>query len=380
MQYSWLIYFSMILSVFSQNRADGSFTLGEIAFVVTDLHFDADGVSRAYSPSPSDVPHKFSFDIGKLKLGLSKIEATGDVNDDRGQGQFTYKFNGPDFELSNIIIKYSTIAPPLWELLLQLSRNNEWSEEHWHFHARERNSVPQPNLQTQAKHDVIFTLGKVQLLLESEGNFNVNGRNELMDFNLKRSRFGVSNVGVKIEYNDDKPKTTELILSDFKIEIKNLILDLDSQYSFPRVDNAIADFTLKNLEIKFPKEISNDPEFKKLASFLGIRGGQFRVREVEVKAELENGRKMLLNIVADTQFGKGEISSSYRLDLNENGSLEDIFIEKSIIELSDFSRGISDLIIDWEKKSGQILPRKGKSIVFELSGSVNDPIIREPSR
>ena len=49
MKYSWLIYFLMILSVFSQNRADGSFTLGEIAFVVTDLHFGADGVSRSCS-------------------------------------------------------------------------------------------------------------------------------------------------------------------------------------------------------------------------------------------------------------------------------------------------------------------------------------------
>ena len=348
-------------SVFSQNRTDGSFTLGEIAFIVTDLHFDANAVRREryiYDP------YKVSFDIGKLKLGLSKIEATGDVNDERRLGQSTFKFNGPDFELSNIIIKYSTIAPYLWEELLQQSRNYESSSY----------------TETQAKNDIIFTLGKVKLLLDSEGNFNVNRRNQLIDFNLKRSRFGVSNVGVIIEYNDDKSKTTELNLSDFKIEIENLFLDLDSQSPSPRVDNAIADFTLKNLEIKLPKEIKNDPEFKELASFLGIRGGQFRVREVEVKAKLENGRKMLLNIVADTQFGKGEISSSYRLDFNEYGSLEDIFIEKSIIEVSDLSRGISDLIIDWEVKSGQILPRKGKSIVFELSGSLKDPIIREPSR
>ena len=356
-----MILILLLVSVFSQNRADGSFTLGEIAFVVTDLHFGADGVSRERN---SDGPHKVSFDIGKLKLGLSEIEATGEINDEREQGQSTFKFNGPDFELSNIIIKYSTIAPYLWERLLQQSGNYESPSY----------------LQTQAQTDIIFTLGKVQLLLESEGNFNINGRNQLIDFNLQRSRFGVSNVGVEIEYNNDKSKTTELILSNFKIEIENLILDLDSQSPSPRVDNAIADFTLKNLEIKFPKEIRNDPEFKELASFLGIRGGQFRVREVEVKAELENGRKMLLNIVADTQFGKGEISSSYRLDLNEYGRLEDIFIEKSIIEVSDFSRGISDLIIDWEKKSGQILPRKGKSIVFELSGSLKDPIIRDPSK
>ena len=365
----------LLVSVFSQNRADGSFTLGEIAFIVTDLHFDADAVSRERN---LEGPHKVSFDIGKLKLGLSEIEATGEINDEREQGQSTFKFNGPDFELSNIIIKYSTIAPYLWERLLLQSGYYEESPFDrilWNFY----NADPS-YFQTQAQNDIIFTLGKVQLLLESEGNFNINGRNELIDFNLQRSRFGVSNVGVEIEYNNDKSKTTELILSDFKIEIKNLILDLDSQSPSPRVDNAIADFTLKNLEIKFPKEIRNDPGFKELASFLGIRGGQFRVREVEVKAELENGRKMLLNIVADTQFGKGEISSSYRLDLNEYGRLEDIFIEKSIIELSDFSRGISDLIIDWEKKSGQILPRKGKSIIFELSGSLNDPIIREPSK
>jgi hypothetical protein len=348
-------------SVFSQNRTDGSFTLGEIAFIVTDLHFDANAVRREryiYDP------YKVSIDIGKLKLGLSEIEATGEVINEREQGQSTFKFNGPNFELSNIKIKYSTLAPYLWERILRQNRNDESSSY----------------IETQAKNDIIFTLGKVQLLLESEGNFNVNGRNQLIDFNLKRSRFGVSNVGVIIEYNDDKSKTTELNLSDFKIEIENLILDLNSESSFPRVDNAIADFKLINLEIKFPKEIKNDPEFKELASFLGIRGGQFRVREVEVKAELENGRKMLLNIVADTQFGKGEISSSYRLDFNEYGRLEDIFIEKSIIELSDFSRGVSDLIINWEKNSGQILPRKGKSIVCELSGSLKDPIIREPSK
>ena len=57
----------LLVSVFSQNRADGSFTLGEIAFIVTDLHFDADAVSRERNLGD---PHKVSFDIGKLKLGL----------------------------------------------------------------------------------------------------------------------------------------------------------------------------------------------------------------------------------------------------------------------------------------------------------------------
>ena len=356
-----MIVILLLSSVHSQNRTDGSFKLGEIAFIVTDLHFGADAVSRERNSGNYD---KVSFDIGKLKLGLSEIEATGEVNNEREQGQSTFKFNGPNFELSNIKIKYSTLAPYLWERILRQNRNDESSSY----------------IETQAKNDIIFTLGKVQLLLESEGDFNVNGRNQLIDFNLKRSRFGVSNVGVKIEYNDDKSKTTELNLSDFKIEIGNLFLDLDSQSPTPRVDNAIADFTLKNLEIKFPNEIKNDPKFKELASFLGIRGGQFRIREVEVKSELKNGRKMLLNIVADTQFGKGEISSSYRIDFNEYGEFEDLFIDKSIIELSGFSRGISDLILDWEQKTGQILPRKGKSIVFELSGSLKDPIIREPSK
>ena len=52
-----------LVSVFSQNRADGSFTLGEISLVLKDLHFGANGVIRAGN---SDVPHKVSFDIAIL--------------------------------------------------------------------------------------------------------------------------------------------------------------------------------------------------------------------------------------------------------------------------------------------------------------------------
>ena len=62
-----MIVILLLSSVHSQNRTDGSFKLGEIAFIVTDLHFGADAVSRKRNSGNYD---KVSFDIGKLKLGL----------------------------------------------------------------------------------------------------------------------------------------------------------------------------------------------------------------------------------------------------------------------------------------------------------------------
>ena len=112
MGYFLIIFLTLShFSIAQPEKGKGDFSLGEIALVVSNLHVGADATI--------DEPIKNkslngSLDIGTLKLGLSKIEVSGDADLSTERGWSSFKFNGPDFELSNVKISTAFDAPYIW--------------------------------------------------------------------------------------------------------------------------------------------------------------------------------------------------------------------------------------------------------------------------
>ena len=91
--------------------------------------------------------------------------------------------------------------------------------------------------------------------------------------------------------------------------------------------------------------------------------------------EIKNGRDVTVQTTLNTQFGKAIMKGNYTLIFNDDGR-DDIFIDDMTIEVSNLSRGLSNLLQNWELETGQNLPRKGNKIFLEITGYADKPVIQ----
>ncbi len=102
-------------------------------------------------------------------------------------------------------------------------------------------------------------------------------------------------------------------ISDFRTEAKNIVIEFDSYNEIPTLEKASFEISLKNLEVNFPKDVQDDREFKKIADYLNINSGKFRIRQIDLDLTFNRGRDLKLKGSVDTQFGKAVIDGSFSI-------------------------------------------------------------------
>ena len=107
---SKISYLLLIVSLFGQD-VDGNFSLGEISFMIKDIHIGGAVQDRGRRSELNNGSG--ALDIGLLKYSFSNIEVSGDVNANNERAKIKYKFSGPEFEMSNFKMDVSFDAPKI---------------------------------------------------------------------------------------------------------------------------------------------------------------------------------------------------------------------------------------------------------------------------
>ena len=455
----FIIVFLFISTLFSQN-VDGEFSLGEISFLIKNIHFEGGYKDRGRNEEFNNGIG--SLDIGLIKYGFSNIDLSGDLNAYNNRAKVKYKFSGPEFEMSNFKIDVSFDAPNVWDILKEelaherariitntfsdiresigqyyktynelpadlnrllingmLSRsiinkvgwdieylppdqivatsNNNmpggadkiikhvytgsdivdyFVNDNYYYYSWETTGYGQYDNYRKprpVKNNVKFSIGKVNQYFGASGSVDLNERNQAVEIKLDKAGYSISGVNASFIVNRSSKSTFDI--SDFKTEAKNITLEFDSYNDIPIIEKAAFEISLKNLEVNFPKDVQDDPEFKEIADYLNINSGKFRIRQIDLNLTFNRGRDLKLKGTVDTQFGKAVIDGSFSINQPVRYD-SDLTIDKFTIEISNLSQPINKFIEVWEEGTGNILPRKGKSIYLEISGDLNDPQVK----
>jgi len=454
------IAFLILFSTLYGQNADGQFSLGEISFLIKNIHFEGDFKDRDRNTEFNNGIG--SLDIGLIKYGFSDIKLSGDLNTYNKRAKVKYKFTGPEFEMSNFKIDVSFDAPNIWEILKEelahdrarIIRNtfseiresigmyyntyNEFPADlnrilvngmlsrsiinkiGWDFEYLPPDQIIATSNKNMAggpdkiikhvytgsdivdhfisgrsyyyswetsgygqydnyrkpesvKNNVKFSIGKVKQYFGASGSVDLNNRNQVMDFKLNKAGFSISGVTASFIVNRSSKSTFNI--SDFKTEAKNIDIEFDSYNNIPTIEKASIEISLKNLEVNFPKNVQNDPEFKEIADYLNINSGKFRIRQIDLDLTFNRGRDLKLKGTVDTQFGKAVINGEFSIRQPVRYD-SDLTIDKFTVEISNLSKPINNFIEVWEEGTGNTLPRKGKAIYLEISGDLNQPQIK----
>ena len=223
------------------------------------------------------------------------------------------------------------------------------------------------------KNNVVFSIGKINQYFGASGTLDFSERNQVVEFKLNRVGFSSSGVNASFIVNNTSKSTFNIL--DFKTEAKNIFLEFNTSDDIPTIEKAAFQISLKNLEINFPKNVDDDPEFKEITDYLNINSGKFRIRQINLNLTFNRGKDLVMKGTADTQFGKGIIDGLFSIrQPMRHGS--DLTIDRFTIEISNLSRPINNFIEVWEEGTGNKLPRKGRAIVLDISGDLNRPQIK----
>jgi len=223
------------------------------------------------------------------------------------------------------------------------------------------------------KNKVSIVIGKVKQYFGASGSVDLNARNQVVDFQLQKAGFSVSKVNAN--FTVDRSSKTTFSIADFKTEAKNIDIEFDSYNEIPTLEKASFEISLKNLEVNFPKNVQNDPEFKEIADYLNINSGKFRIRQIDLDLTFNRGRDLKLKGTVDTQFGKAVVDGSFSIRQPVRYD-SDFTIDNFTVEISNLSKPIVEFIDVWEEGTGNTLPRKGRSIYLEIYGDIDNPQIK----
>ena len=357
MMYKRIICLLLPSLLFCQ-AGDGKFSLGEVSFVIKNIHLGGTYKDRnRYSELNNGIG---SLDIGLLKYGFSNIDISGNLSSYNERARIKYKFSGPEFQMSNFKIDLSFEAPNVWDLLKkEIAYNRDRYDAY-----RE----PQPVI-----NNVSLSIGKVNQYFGASGSVDLSDRNQIVEFQLDRAGYSISNVNANFIVNRTSKSTFNI--SDFRAEAKNVFFEFNTHDEIPAVEKAAFQVSLKNLEVVIPKDIQDDPEFKEIADYLNIHSGKFRIRQIDLDISFNRGRNLSLRGTVDTQFGKAQVNGTLfiRQPVRDDS---DFTLDQLTIEIKNLSRPINDFITAWEKETGNALPRKGRAIVLEIYGDLDNPQIK----
>jgi hypothetical protein len=154
----------------------------------------------------------------------------------------------------------------------------------------------------------------------------------------------------------------QISLDKLTITLTDLEIISDSN-SYPSKFNWTANLTVKGFEI-----LSADTNLQAIANQMSD-DKKIIVDQFKAQLSMKDKEFKITNTKFSSPFLKADVRADLFIDINNP---DNTWLKSSTIKLDNLSTVLERFVFDIEKKLGQALPRKGKSIVIEASGPLGD--------
>ena len=144
------------------------------------------------------------------------------------------------------------------------------------------------------------------------------------------------------------------------------------------IHKGLVEINFKNIEIKFPSNIRQEPYFEKILNKLGIWNNLILIKKVNFNFDFINEKVAEIKIDIHTPFVKTSLYGGILIDQNINNFK--IKLENVNADINPISLGLKTLIHNWESKKNIELMRKDDLITVQLTGDISQPMIKLPQK
>ncbi|MCG8579641.1 MAG: hypothetical protein MI866_06980 [Bacteroidales bacterium] len=160
-----------------------------------------------------------------------------------------------------------------------------------------------------------------------------------------------------------------------KYKLGNLYLKMDGDVSYndsmPEINSQSTQLLLENLSVEY--EGAKRAQLEAQTAMLGLKMDKLTVKRFAINSELANNELIISDSELQSSLFKAELEAKIRINSFNHKSSQ---IEKGTLIVSDLVPGIENALATFELMTMQSLPRKGKTIVLEMSGDLTRPNIK----
>jgi hypothetical protein len=220
--------------------------------------------------------------------------------------------------------------------------------------------------------DYTLDIQSISQLFSSKLEIDFSPDKTAFDLLLKRGQFKLDNISFTATPGDQLTNRSQVFLPSLNLETNNFALSGDLK-SKPIIHQGHGKFSLRNFEVKIPKDLKEEPEIQAMLESLGIWNNSLKIRLVELEMNLINERTGDIGFIFQTPFLKVNVTGDFSLRQDEIHP--DILLHQMEIKIHPIALGVRKWIREWERTKGKSLNRKGATIILKVEGSLENPVI-----
>ncbi|MCU4157004.1 hypothetical protein J1N10_13525 [Carboxylicivirga sp. A043] len=160
-----------------------------------------------------------------------------------------------------------------------------------------------------------------------------------------------------------------------KYSLDNLYVKMDGDVSYedslPQIHSQSTQLLLENLSVEYAG--AKKAELEAQTALLGLKMDKLTVKKLAISSKIENDLLVISQGELLSSLMNAELEAKIKIDERHHKASQ---IEKATLIVSELAPGIENALTTFELMTMQSLPRKGKSIVLEMSGDVTRPTIK----
>jgi hypothetical protein len=199
-----------------------------------------------------------------------------------------------------------------------------------------------------------------QLSYENEGLNNMKARQSSSSIEMQLNDKGV-------EWGNSE--------TSGKYSLDNLYVKMDGDVSYkdniPHINSQSSQLLIENFSVEYAG--AKKAQLEAQAAILGVKMDMLTVNRLAINSYLENDELIISDGELLSSLLNAELKAKISINSTDHKASQ---IEEATLIVSDLVPGIENALTTFELMTMQSLPRKGTSIVLEMSGDVTRPNIK----
>jgi hypothetical protein len=207
----------------------------------------------------------------------------------------------------------------------------------------------------------------------SKTRINYSPMSAEFDYHQLRGSFQFDDFTLSAIPEGDLMNLAQFEIPAFLLQANQMAFTGSLSDSLPIIHQGKGKFRVRNVEMKIPERISKNPEIEKKLEKIGIWNNALQVKLLELNLILLNEQVGEFQFTCQTPFFRINLDGEFLL--HQHVHTPNMVLHNTELRFHPISLGLREMIKEWERKNGQILPRQGATIVLKIDGPLDHPTV-----
>ena len=199
--------------------------------------------------------------------------------------------------------------------------------------------------------------------------FKIKEDSDLLTFLMDLYSVEISGGELSVE-GEDPTEFVEFKMDEVSIEFSDMNMVTSMRDDFPDLSSLKGELTVRGIELNISPRLSY--EFYDITRQFGGKPGILAIDRFNAEVSYNRRGRVTLSGNLSTPYGKASVGGELLFDERYP---ERSTIRKFNLTVQNLSEELQEVLEEWELETGNSLPRKGRSIEINITGTLGEPLM-----